>query len=146
MRRSQSRLAVIGVFLCITWGAAAWAGPPDTRLTETYWKAVEIGGAPVSVEPRQREPHLVFSVQGNRVHGSTGCNRLTGAFEHHDDTLSFKGVAVTKMACPPPISTQEAAFLQALGATQGLHITGDVLELKDASGKVLMRLKAVYLR
>jgi heat shock protein HslJ len=136
----------MGIFLFILWGAAAWAGTPDASLTETYWKAVEIGGAPVTLQPRQREPHLVLTRKGDRVHGFTGCNRLTGAYELNDQGLRFKKMATTKMACTPPLNAQETAFLRALEATRSLHLKGDSLELKDASGQVVMRLKAVYFR
>jgi heat shock protein HslJ len=46
------------------------------------------------------------------------------------------------MACPPPLDAQERAFLEALQATAAVHIAGNTLELKDASGKVRMRLEA----
>jgi heat shock protein HslJ len=134
------------IFLVVAWGAAAWAESPDAPLLETYWKAMKIGEAPVTVPSGQREPHLVLTTKGNRVRGFTGCNRLMGVFAQDGDSISFKGLATTKMACSPPLNNQESAFLRALEATTRLHIAGDSLELRDASGKVLMRLEARYLR
>ena len=46
------------------------------------------------------------------------------------------------MACPPPVDAMERAFLQVLGATTAVQISGNTLELKDAAGKVRMRLEA----
>ena len=143
---SLRRLAVIGIFVFASLVSAAWAGSPDATLLETYWKAVEIGGAPVTLQPGQREPNLAFTAKDNRVSGCTGCNRLIGRFEQDGDAISFKGVATTRMACPPPIDKQESAFLRALEATKWVHITGDSLELRDTSGKVLMRFEARCLR
>jgi heat shock protein HslJ len=51
-------------------------------------------------------------------------------------------MAATKMACPPPINTQEMAFLQALNATVAAQVSGSTLTLKDAAGKALMRFMA----
>jgi heat shock protein HslJ len=129
-------------------GGTALAGPavPDAPLVNTYWRATVIGGNPVSLEPRQREPHFVLVAQGNRMHGFTGCNRLMGAFELTDCGLQFKGVATTRQACPPTASAMEKAFLRALEAAAAYRISGDSLDLLDAEGKVRMHLEAQYLR
>lgn len=113
----------------------------DCGLVGTYWRAVEIDGNPVAVESGKREPHLVFSAE-NRVSGSTGCNRLTGSFEQDANGFRFKPMAITKMACPPPLHALEMSFLGALKATTAMHISGKTLELKDAAGKIRMRLEA----
>ena len=115
-------------------------------LLETYWRPVEIAGKSVTLAPDQREPHFVLTADGNRVHGSTGCNRITGSFEESTDGLRFKGLATTRMMCPPPIAELEVAFLKALNATTSHRIIGDSLELLDALGALLMRLEAIYLR
>jgi copper homeostasis protein (lipoprotein) len=115
-------------------------------LLETYWRPVEIAGKSVTLAPDQREPHFVLTGDGNRVHGSTGCNRITGSFAESTDGFRFNGLATTRMMCPPPIAELEAAFLKALNATTSHRIIGDSLELLDASGVLLMRLEATYLR
>lgn len=69
-----------------------------------------------------------------------------GVFEQDGEGISFKGLATTKMACPPPLNNQESVFLHALEATKKQRITRDSLELRNASDKVLMRLEARYLR
>ncbi len=56
--------------------------------------------------------------------GSTGCNRLTGSYEQDGNSLRFKQMATTKMACPPPVDAMERAFLQVLGATTGCNSPG----------------------
>jgi heat shock protein HslJ len=85
---------------------------------------------------------MMFSAEGNRVSGSTGCNRFTGTFTRTGASLRFSPLATTKMACPPTLDAQERAFLAALQATTALHLAGNTLELKDASGTVRMRLEA----
>ena len=129
------------VTLCLLMVGPAQA-KPDAALTRTYWRVVEIDGSPVTPQPQKTEAHLVFKAEGQRVSGSTGCNRFTGTFKQTADGLRFSPLAVTKMACPPPLDALEKAFLQALSATATRRISGNILELKDASGRVRLRLEA----
>jgi heat shock protein HslJ len=131
--------AVAALFLIMVGPAAAG---PDAMLMGTYWRAVAMDGAAVAPQSPKQEAHLVFAAQGNRVSGSTGCNRVMGTFEQTADGLRFAKMAATKIACPPPLSTQEIAFLQALDATRTAQIAGNTLELKDAAGKVRLRFEA----
>jgi heat shock protein HslJ len=133
-------IVTLVALLMVCMGPAA-AGA-DAAFMDTYWRAVEISGTPTAPLPKQREAHMMFSAEGNRVSGSTGCNRFTGTFTQTGDSLRFSPLATTKMACPPPLDAQERAFLQALHATAAIHLAGNTLELKDASGKVQMRLEA----
>ena len=126
------------LMVCLSPAAAG----PEAALMGTYWRAVEISGSPVAPQPKEREAHLVLAAEGKRVSGSTGCNRFTGTFTRTGDSFRFSPLATTKMACPPPLDTQERAFLEALHATASVHLAGNTLELKDASGKVRMRLEA----
>ena len=115
-------------------------------LLNTYWQAVEIDGEPVILAPEQREPHVVLESKGNRVRGSTGCNRIVGSFEQDADGFRFKGLAATRMACPTAIAQRESRFLDALNAITSQRIIGESLELSDASGRLRMRLESRYLR
>ncbi len=123
-------------------GAGPGQAGPDAALVGTYWRAVEINGQAVAPQPEKREAHLSLTAEGKRVSGSTGCNRIVGTFEQTGDSLRLSKMAATKMACPPPINTQEMAFLGALRATAAAQVAGNTLTLKDAAGKVVMRLEA----
>jgi heat shock protein HslJ len=136
-------LALLGTLaILLMVGAGPAAAGPEAALTGTYWRAVTIDGSPVAQLPKKREAHMMFSAEGKRVSGSTGCNRFTGTFTQTGDSLSFSPLAVTKMACPPALIAQERAFLAALQATTAMHLADKTLELKDASGKVRLRLEA----
>ncbi len=119
---------------------------PAADLFETYWRAVEIDGEPVPLGPGQREPHLVLSGEGNRVHGFSGCNRLAGEFVDGSDGFRFRALAGTRMACPGPAGELETRFLRALEATAQRRIVGDSLELRDEPGALRMRLEATRMR
>lgn len=131
----------LGIFSVMVTLMFAWASPVQGEMVGIYWQAVEIEGQPVTLEASKQEPHLVFTAEG-RVSGATGCNRLTGSYEHHGSSLHFKPLATTKMACPPPLAGLEQSFLQALAATTGVSQFGKVLKLQDAGGKVRMILEA----
>jgi heat shock protein HslJ len=135
-------LTLLSIMVLLMVGAGSAAAGPDAALTGVYWRAVAIDGKPAVPLPKKREAHIKFIAEGNRMIGSTGCNRFTGTFTQSGDSLHFSPLAVTKMACPPALDTQERAFLAALQATAAMHLAGNTLELKDASGKVRLRLEA----
>lgn len=118
---------------------------PDRTLVNTYWKLVQLRGAPVTVAPNQREPHLILQMQGNRVVGSGGCNRLTGSYTLNGDFVGFGGVAATRMACPDGME-QEGAFLRALGEVKSWRVRGDELALLDDANAAILQFVAVDLR
>ena len=107
------------------------------------WQVVEIGGSPVAAGQPNRKPHLVFSTEG-RASGSTGCNRFTGTYQCDGKSLKFSHLAMTKMACPPPLDALERAFIQAMAATVAAQESGNTLELLDGFGNVQMRLQGQY--
>jgi putative lipoprotein len=117
--------------------AAADAAP----LAGTRWRLVALGDEPVRAADASRAPHLVFAVEGGRLSGSDGCNRMVGGYALDGARLSFSGIGATRMACPESME-QAAAFARALHATAAHRVAGDLLELIDASGRVVARLQA----
>jgi heat shock protein HslJ/uncharacterized lipoprotein NlpE involved in copper resistance len=115
-------------------------------LTNTYWRIVRIGGEEVHATEGRREPHLLLRSGEPRFAATVGCNQMLGGFQAGEATLSFKAGAMTMMACPPPLDQLEHRFIDALNATKGWRIAGQVLELLDADGKPLALFEAVYLR
>ena len=113
------------------------------ELVNTYWKLVEIKGTAVAVSDNQREPHIVLNAE-QRVAGSDGCNRLMGGYQLSGDVLQFTQMASTRMAC-----LQGADQADLIGATlpqtTRYAIQGEQLELRDASGAIIARFKAVAL-
>jgi heat shock protein HslJ len=120
----------------ILWlGLMTNAAAAQVSLEATYWKAVELAGAPVPAQPTNREAHLVFQPTG-RLSGSDGCNRITGAYILKGEGITFGKVAGTQMACPDTADV-ERRFQSALKGTSHWRITGNRLELFGATGKPL---------
>lgn len=117
----------------------------DNSLRNTYWKLTHLGDTPTRTAERQREAHLIFAAHEQRVSGGGGCNRIAGGFDLDGDKLRLSRIAGTMMACLEGMD-QERLFLQSLGAVHRYRISGDQLELLDASGAVVARFVAVALR
>jgi heat shock protein HslJ len=126
----------------------AQTGPlkSQAQLIETYWKAVELEGKPVEVKASTREPHMVLRAEKNAVHGFSGCNTFRGVHEVNGNSLRFKNMASTLMACLPAGNDTERNFLSAIKAATTQHIAGETLELRDQDGKVRARFESRYLK
>ena len=110
------------------------------QLQATYWKLTALGNTPVNVAESAREPHIILQAD-SKMNGSGGCNRMFGSYTVSGDALSFSGVGATKMACQDGMDV-ETAFLPSLQRVAKYRITGQHLELLDASGALVARFDA----
>lgn len=117
--------------------------PPNGELLNTYWKLILINDTEVTVAENQREPHIIFNAE-SRVSGSDGCNRIMGSYLLDGDKLTLDEMAGTKMACAEG-AEQTRAFNDALMKVAAYTVHSDQLELRDATGLVVARFKAVAL-
>ncbi|WP_404343546.1 META domain-containing protein [Vreelandella venusta] len=118
---------------------------PDESLTNTYWKLLTVNDNPVVATNNVREAHIVLHIDSTRLAGSTGCNTLSGRYQHTGQQLTFHPIATTKMACPTAQMRSEQAMLSALQHTKRWEISGSRLELTNAHGEPLAVLEAVHL-
>lgn len=141
---SRSRMLIQPLFASVmVLGLAGCAGMgPAAPLERAYWKLVEVEGVPVPPSTGPRDPHIVFDPEKKRVTGYSGVNNFFGGYETSGEGLRLSRLASTRRAGPPELMTLEAAFLKALAATTSYRITGDRLELLDASGGALARFEA----
>lgn len=121
------------------------APAPDAALADTYWKLVDVDGAPVVVAEQLREPHLVLNSADSRFAGSGGVNRLMGGYASDGIGLTFGQTATTMMAGPPEAMAQEQLIVAALQRVRGFRIAGDILTLLDGAGTPVLRAVAVAL-
>ena len=117
---------------------------PDSTLENTYWRLVRLADKPVVTGEGKQEINMTFRGENNGVSGFSGCNRFSGVYELSDDSLIFKPLMSTQMACHNE-GNLESAFLMALGETSSFKINGEILTLKDNTGRALMNFKAIYL-
>ena len=115
---------------------------PDVSLTNTYWKLVELNGAPV--EPGEgKDLHMILKGQ-DQVGGYSGCNQFMGSFTASGDGLSFGPIAGTRRMCES-VMEQEYAFLQALENASRYEISGEDMTISNAQVAVTLCFVAVYL-
>jgi putative lipoprotein len=119
-------------------GGEGAAGPPHP-LVGTAWRAERIG------DEATLDHHgstLAFA-SAERVAGSGACNRFSGAVTLSGASIAFGPLASTRMACEPAVMDQEQRFFAALAAARGLRHDEESLELSDADGRVLVRLRRI---
>lgn len=109
-------------------------------LEGTRWVLVRLGDEAVATSDNGREPFFVLEAGGQRVSGTGGCNRLIGGYELDGNQLTFKQLALTRMACPD--MKYEQALTRALESTATWKISGAHLELSDAAGTMLARFES----
>jgi heat shock protein HslJ len=143
MRRAAA--LVILLLLAACRGSAPVTGgevmnPADVlrglQQTQT-WEVAQLTG--VSALPAGERPSLQF-LDGNRVAGSTGCNRLNGPFELAGGGLTFGALATTRRACVGAGMEVESTFLRALQSTRSHSLEAGTLSLLGANGEMLARL------
>lgn len=116
----------------------------NESLLDTYWKLIELGGAPVAAHQNQREPHLILYRTDRRASAHGGCNRLTGTYSLARDRLVFGRLVSTRMACTWGVS-YEAGLSAALSACAAWRVEGPILELLDAAGSRVARFEVRHL-
>ncbi|MCI4678041.1 META domain-containing protein [Rhodoblastus acidophilus] len=73
-----------------------------------------------------------------RMATTVGCNRIAGKPKIDGDAIAFGAMAMTKMACPPPLDDIEAKYGTALEAARTFHIAGDELTFADGKGDAVL--------
>jgi len=134
MPRTTRSPTILAAAAACVWLAAIADAQPAPPLEGTYWRATELAGKPIPTQEVEREPHLVFQPLG-RISGADGCNTVTGSYQLKADTISFTQLAGgTQTACLNRREL-ERTFRDALRAAARLVVTGNRLELFNASGR-----------
>ena len=83
-------------------------------------RAVDVNGAPI-VGDRP----LTLTLSDGQASGSAGCNSFTATYRSNREELEVGPLAVTRMACDPPLMEQEARYLSILDAAETYNRYGD---------------------
>jgi copper homeostasis protein (lipoprotein) len=87
--------------------------------------------ASMSVRP------FIFFSEGNKVHGSGGCNRFFGSYTLADnDRISFSAIGSTRKACVESMMVEDALF-SALQLVESYQVQHDTLKLFDTQAQVV---------
>ena len=70
-----------------------------------------------------------------RVATTVGCNRIVGQPKLDGRTISIGPMAMTRMACPPPLDRLERIYTAALDDVRVYTIESDAFTLLDGKGE-----------
>ena len=121
--------------------------PPSSELKNTKWELTRWNLPPNSngeVRARQipqgdasNPIQIIFDANGQRLSGSTGCNRFTATLDEDARGFSLKQIASTKMACSPQRMELENDFLYQLNDYRSIVRNGDQLLMIGTDREVL---------
>ncbi len=102
------------------------------------WRLVEVSDAPVSPQPGERRPFIIFNATNKQASGFAGCNNFFGSYELDGSSLKFGPVGATRMFCEGATGEVEMRFMESLEQTRTWELRDGALLLLDGS-RVLAR-------
>jgi heat shock protein HslJ len=125
----------------------AKTSPPSSEFRNTKWELTRWNLPPnAKGEVRARQIpqgessnpiQIIFDANGERVSGSTGCNRFTARITEDTRGFTLDQIAATKMACMPQRMELENDFLYELNDYRSIVRNGDQLLMIGADREVL---------
>ena len=126
---------------------AAKTSPPSSEFRNTKWELVRWNLAPnAKGEVRARQIpqgdngnpiQIIFDANGERLSGSTGCNRFTARITEDAGGFTLDRITSTKMACSPQRMELENDFLYELNDYRSIVRNGDQLLMIGTDREVL---------
>ena len=121
--------------------------PPSSELKNTKWELTrwnlppnnngEVRARQIPQGDASNPIQIIFDVNGQRLSGSTGCNRFTATIDEDARGFSLKQSASTKMACSPQRMELENDFLYQLNDYRSIVRNGDQLLMIGTDREVL---------
>jgi len=121
--------------------------PPSRELKNTQWELIRWNLTPsTNGEVRARQIpqgessnpiQIVFDPNGERLSGSTGCNRFTAQISEDEHGFTLEKITSTKMVCSPQRMELENDFLYELNDYRTIVRDGDRLLLIGRDREVL---------
>lgn len=108
---------------------------PWDFVVKHKWKLIQMNGVAQSNSP----VYFSFDATNKRIAGKSGCNNFFGGFERNGNSLSFKQMGSTMMACSDELNKLEHQFLTAIGNQAFTYDVADqTLNLYQNNKLVLM--------
>lgn len=130
------QLSLFALFAALLMAACAPGNPAaGGSPVGMEWKLAEINGKPVLAGSV-----VTLELKDGKGGGNAGCNSYGGEYQLRGTQLSFGSLAMTEMACMDPagVMEQETQYLQTLSQAAAFQMTGDRLEVKNASGETIL--------
>ncbi len=143
-RRLVALLAVAAVMLVACGGGGTPSPSPsgaNLPLEGTTWQLTEYVGAGGGVVAVPDTVTATATFADGTLSGNGGCNQYSATYVVGEETLAISEIRATQMACTGPASAVETPFLAILPKVATFSITGDTLELLNASGTITLRFR-----
>jgi heat shock protein HslJ len=154
VRLNRLFLALSGASLVLITGCAnvippcgAKTSPPSSELKNTKWELTrwnlppnnngEVRARQIPQGDASNPIQITFDLNGQRLSGSTGCNRFTATLDEDARGFTVKQIASTKMACSPQRMELENDFLYQLNDYRSIVRNGDQLLMIGTDREVL---------
>jgi heat shock protein HslJ len=121
--------------------------PPSSELRNTKWELTrwnlppnsngEVRARPIPQGEASNPIQMTFDANGQRVSGSTGCNRFSAQLDEDARGFTFSKITSTKMACSPQRNELENDFLYQLNDYRSIVRNGDQLLMISDDREVL---------
>jgi len=121
--------------------------PPSSELRNTRWELTrwnlppnpngEVRARQIPQGEASNPIQITFDANGQKVSGSTGCNRFTAELDEDARGFSFSKITSTKMACSPQRMELENDFLYELNDYRSIVRNGDQLLMIGIDREVL---------
>ncbi len=137
-RDDMASIAMVAPLVELVRIRKAPAGTPSgaAYLVGTIWRLENLAGAAVLDSVAAT---LEFPAEGQAA-GNASCNRFTGPVTVAGDSVTFGPLAVTRMACPEAVMSQEGAYLDALAKAERFRVEGPFLYIYSAGREEPLRL------
>jgi heat shock protein HslJ len=121
--------------------------PPSSELRNTRWELTrwnlppnpngEVRARQIPQGEASNPIQMTFDANGQKISGSTGCNRFTAELDEDARGFSLSKIVNTKMACSPQRMELENDFLYELNDYRSIVRNGDQLLMIGTDREVL---------
>ena len=115
--------------------------PLESKSLEgTNWLAMSVNNGRQAVVSVQSGTEITALFENGQLSGSAGCNTYTASYTVDGNKIAITMPASTMMMCAEPegLMEQEQAYLAALTQAATFQIREDRLEIRDATGALLV--------
>ena len=115
----------------------------SSSLPGTKWKLASYGPKIAQTAAASDvDTNLTIGADG-KLSGNLGCNSMGGEYTISGQTITFKNVYATEMACSDPQMLQEGAAFQVLQGSATFKVDGDVLTITSTDGSNVLTFTAL---
>ena len=140
MKKTPLFFMILSTAFALALSACAANG---TSLIGTSWKLASYGPKTAQKPAAANIDTNLTIGADNKLSGNMGCNSMGGEYTVSGQTITFKNVYATEMACPEPQMLQEGAAFQVLQGSATFSVDGDTLTVTSSDGLNVLTFTAV---